>query len=101
MKSLKILIPVAAAILVLVAAAWAWQRLARPAESDFLVASGRIEGRITSLSARSAGRVMEIKADEGRTVERGGILVQLADPALHERINSMAARVRPFLLSVY
>lgn len=94
MKNFKILIPVAAAILVLAAAVWAWQRLTRPAESAFLVASGRIEGRITSLSARSAGRVAEIKADEGRTVERGETLVRLADPALHERINSMAARVR-------
>lgn len=66
----------------------------RPADSAFLVASGRIEGRLTTLSARSAGRVAEIKADEGRTVTRAEILAVLADPALNERINSQAASVR-------
>jgi HlyD family secretion protein len=70
------------------------QRLTRAPDTAFLVASGRIEGRLTTLSARSAGRVAEIKADEGRTVGRGDTLVVLADPALHERINSLAARVR-------
>jgi HlyD family secretion protein len=70
------------------------QRLTRAPESAFLVASGRIEGRLTTLSARSAGRVAEIKADEGRSVALGEIMVQLADPALRERINSLAARVR-------
>ena len=70
------------------------QRLTRAPDTAFLVASGRIEGRLTTLSARSAGRVAEIKADEGRSVERGGTLVVLADPALRERINSLAARVR-------
>ena len=70
------------------------QRLTRTPDTAFLVASGRIEGRLTTLSARSAGRVAEIKADEGRNVERGDILVLLADPALRERINSLAARVR-------
>jgi HlyD family secretion protein len=69
------------------------QRLRQAPESAFLVASGRIEGRLTTLSARSTGRVAEIRADEGRTVRRGEVLVQLADPALRERINSLAARV--------
>jgi len=70
------------------------QRLSRSPDSAFLIASGRIEGRLTTLSARSAGRVAEIRAEEGRTVERGEVLVLLADPALRERINSLAARVR-------
>ena len=70
------------------------QRLTRAPDTAFLIASGRIEGRLTTLNARSAGRVAEIKADEGRSVERGETLVVLADPALRERINSLAARVR-------
>jgi HlyD family secretion protein len=83
-----------AAVIVAVSAVLAWQRLTRAPDTAFLIASGRIEGRLTTLSARSAGRVAEIKADEGRTVERGETLVVLADPALRERINSLAARVR-------
>jgi HlyD family secretion protein len=76
------------------------QRLTRTPDTAFLLASGRIEGRLTTLSARSAGRVAEIKADEGRSVERGDTLVVLADTALHERIKSMAARVRRIEVSL-
>jgi HlyD family secretion protein len=94
MKNSRFLLLAAAAVLVLLATVWAWQRASRPADPAFLVASGRIEGRITSLSARSGGRVATLEADEGVTVERGAVLVQLADPALRERINSMEARVR-------
>jgi HlyD family secretion protein len=88
------ILAILAVVIVAVTAVLAWQRLTRAPDSAFLVASGRIEGRLTTLSARSAGRVAEIKADEGRSVERGETLVVLADPALRERINSLAARVR-------
>jgi HlyD family secretion protein len=83
-----------AVVIVGLTAVLAWQRLTRAPDTAFLIASGRIEGRLTTLSARSAGRVAEIKADEGRSVKRDEILVTLADPALRERINSLAARVR-------
>ena len=88
------ILAILAVVIAAVTAALAWQRLTRAPDTAFLVASGRIEGRLTTLSARSAGRVAEIKADEGRNVERGETLVVLADPALRERINSLAARVR-------
>ena len=88
------ILAILAMVIVAVTAALAWQRLTRAPDTAFLIASGRIEGRLTTLSARSAGRVAEIKADEGRNVERGETLVVLADPALRERINSLAARVR-------
>jgi len=83
-----------AVVIVAVTAVLVWQRLTRAPDTAFLIASGRIEGRLTTLSARSAGRVAEIKADEGRNVKRDEVLVTLADPALRERINSLAARVR-------
>jgi HlyD family secretion protein len=70
------------------------RRAARAPESPFLVASGRIEGRMTTVSARSAGRVTDIMADEGRSVGRDDTLVVLSDPALRERIGSLEARVR-------
>lgn len=85
---------VLAVVIAGITAVFVIQRLTRAPESAFLVASGRIEGRLTTLSARSAGRVADIRVDEGRSVARGEILVQLADPALRERINSLAARVR-------
>jgi len=88
------ILAILAVVIAAVTAVLAWQRLTRAPDTAFLIASGRIEGRLTTLSARSAGRVAEIKADEGRNVERGETLVVLADPALRERINSLAARVR-------
>lgn len=94
------ILAIIAAVIVSVTIVLAWQRLTRTPNTTFLIASGRIEGRLTTLSARSAGRVAEIKVDEGRTVERGETLVILADPALHERINSLAARVRRIELSL-
>jgi len=94
------ILAIIAVVILAVTAVLAWQRLARAPDTAFLIASGRIEGRLTTLSARSAGRVAEIKADEGRNVERGEILVILADPALRERINSLAARVRRIELSL-
>jgi HlyD family secretion protein len=88
------ILAIIAAVIVSVTIVLAWQRLTRTPDTAFLIASGRIEGRLTTLSARSAGRVAEIKVDEGRTVERGETLVILADPALHERINSLAQAER-------
>lgn len=88
------ILAILAVVIAAVTAVLAWQRLTRAPDTAFLIASGRIEGRLTTLSARSAGRVAEIKADEGHNVERGETLVVLADPALRERINSLAARVR-------
>lgn len=88
------ILAILAVVIAAVTAVLAWQRLTRAPDTAFLIASGRIEGRLTTLSARSAGRVAEIKADEGRNVERGETLVVLADPALRERINSLVARVR-------
>jgi HlyD family secretion protein len=88
------ILAILAVVIAAVTAVLAWQRLMRAPDTAFLVASGRIEGRRTTLCARSAGRVAEIKADEGHSVERGETLVVLADPALRERINSLAARVR-------
>lgn len=84
---------VLAAVVVGATGVFVVQRLRQTPESAFLIASGRIEGRLTTLSARSAGRVKEIRADEGQTVQRSQILAELSDPALRERINSLAARV--------
>lgn len=46
---------------------------------DVIVASGRIEGRITTLTAKSPAHVAEIKIDEGERVAAGAILAVLDD----------------------
>ena len=95
MKGSRLWILAAIAVLVLAGtAALLVRRMARAPDSAFLVASGRIEGRLTTVTARSAGRVVDIRADEGRHVGRDDTLVLLSDPALHERVHSLGARVR-------
>ena len=95
MKDFRLWILGAIAVLVVAGTGVAlFRRLTRTPESAFLVASGRIEGRVTTVSARSAGRVEDIRTDEGRSVGRDDTLAVLADPALGERINSLRARVR-------
>ncbi len=101
MKNLRLWILAAVAVLVLAGTGVVVvRRLARVPDPAFLVASGRIEGRLTTVSARSAGRVAEIRAEEGRGVGRDDVMAILSDPALRERINSLSARVRRFEASL-
>ncbi len=94
MKNLRLWLLAAIAVLVLAGAGiLGVRRMNRAPDPAFLVASGRIEGRLTPVSARSAGRVADIQAEEGRAVGRDAVLVVLADPALRERINPLDARV--------
>lgn len=77
-----------AVVLVGLLAFTAWQTLQQSVPEGVLIASGRIEGRITSLTTKTAGRVITIKADEGQTVKAGDELVVLDDKALRERVKS-------------
>jgi multidrug resistance efflux pump len=51
-----------------------------------LIASRRIEGRITTLTPKSSGWVVKIKADGGQTVSMDSVLAVLDDDAQRERI---------------
>jgi HlyD family secretion protein len=73
----RLTLGVAAALVVAltVAASWAVRRLPRDAD---LALSGTIEGTQVDVSARITGRIAELLAREGETVERGRTLVRLA-----------------------
>ena len=51
-----------------------------------LIASGRIEGRLTTLSAKSPAEIDEIFVDEGMFVERAQPLARLEDPTQRARV---------------
>jgi len=93
-KSKKIVLAAIVAIGVAVVSVLFWRSLRTPEPAGVLVASGRIEARLTSLTARSTGRVMQINADEGRPVKTGQILAVIDDEALRARVRSLEARVR-------
>jgi len=46
---------------------------------DIVRVTGEIESRHTTAGSRIGGRVMEVLAEEGDTVEKGAILIQLDD----------------------
>lgn len=71
----------AAALLVAAVAAAPWLLGRFPAD-DSLALSGTIEGTQVDVSAKIPGRITELLAREGQTVERGQVLVRLASDEL-------------------
>lgn len=62
--------------------------LAPPAPAGVLLASGRIEGRMTTLSPKTSAWVAALHADEGEAVRAGQLLATLDDQAQRERLRS-------------
>ena len=62
--------------------------LAPPAPAGVLLASGRIEGRMTTLSPKTSARVTALHADEGQAVRAGQLLATLDDQAQRQRLRS-------------
>ena len=61
-----------------------WLGPAAPA--GLLFASGRIEGRITTLTPKTSAWVVRLHADEGQRVKAGQVLATLDDQAQRERL---------------
>jgi HlyD family secretion protein len=62
--------------------------LAPPAPAGVLLASGRIEGRMTTLSPKTSAWVVALHADEGEAVQAGQLLATLDDQAQRQRLRS-------------
>jgi len=63
-----------------------WRMARAPVAHGILEASGRIEGRITTVSPKSLGRVVKILVDEGQAVGKDQVLALLDDDAQRQRI---------------
>ncbi len=72
---------------------WARSWLAPSQPAGLLFASGRIEGRITTLTPKSSARVVALHADEGQPVKPGQLLATLDDEAQRERVRSAAEQL--------
>lgn len=81
-----IAVGVAAAVILIGLALW--QVLKPAAAPGMLTSSGRIEGRVTTVTPKVAGRVVKLTADEGQVVEIGAPLATLEDEALRERVRA-------------
>ncbi|HNW39722.1 MAG TPA: efflux RND transporter periplasmic adaptor subunit [Candidatus Omnitrophota bacterium] len=76
LKVKKILIMVVIAVVVVVAGFYFWNRL-RLNDKSLVSGNGRIEATEIDVSAKLAGRVINIFVDEGDFVEPGQLLVQM------------------------
>jgi HlyD family secretion protein len=65
-----------------------------PADIGLVLASGRIEGRITTLTPKTSAWVVTLHADEGQAVRRGQLLATLDDQAQRERVRAVEEQVR-------
>ena len=68
-------------------------RLRPPAPAGLLAASGRIEGRITTLTPKSSAWVVRLHADEGQPVRQAQLLATLDDEAQRERVRAAQEQV--------
>lgn len=67
----------------------------RPSAPTGLVqASGRIEGRITTLTPKTSAWVVALHVDEGQAVRQGQLLATLDDQAQRERVRAAAEQVK-------
>jgi HlyD family secretion protein len=87
----RILIP----IFVLLAAFAVWKLFfSQPSVPDSIVAlSGRIEGDDSAISAKTSGRILEIRFREGDTVKAGETIALLDDQQVREREDQARAAV--------
>jgi HlyD family secretion protein len=87
----RILIP----ILLLLVGFAVWKFFfSHPASPDSVVAlSGRIEGDDSALSAKTSGRIMEVRFREGDSVKAGDIVAILDDQQVREREDQARAAV--------
>ncbi|MDY6941666.1 MAG: efflux RND transporter periplasmic adaptor subunit [Pseudomonadota bacterium] len=70
-----------------------WRATPQAVPEGLLVASGRIEGRITTIAPKVAGRVLELYADEGESVVSDQDLIALDDEALLARVDAAESQV--------
>lgn len=65
-----------------------------PTDTGLVLASGRIEGRITTLTPKTSAWVVTLHADEGQAVRQGQLLATLDDQAQRERVRAVEEQVR-------
>lgn len=80
-------------VLAIAAGAGVYELLKPDLSNYFVVASGRIEGRITDILPKASAWVVELPKDEGDAVRQGELLVRLDDQELKARRDAAAAAV--------
>jgi len=80
-------------VAVLIVAVLLKQAFEESAPEGVLISSGRIEGRIVTVTPKIAGRVLQIDVDEGGSAAVDGVIAKLDDPALRARVLASEAQI--------
>lgn len=88
MNTRRIILGLALAIGLLAVGVALWQVFKADPPVGVLEGSGRIEGRITTVTPKVSGRVVKIEVDEGQVVDISAPLLTLDDEALRERVRA-------------
>jgi HlyD family secretion protein len=82
------------AILAVIGAGGAWYFLSRPKLPAGLAAgNGRLEANMVYITAKYPGRLAEVLADEGDTVEAGQVLARIDTSALEAQLREAEAQI--------
>jgi len=87
--ALALVIAFAAALLAPRVISW----FGTPVPTGLVLASGRIEGRITTLTPKTSAWVATLHVDEGQPVRQGQLLATLDDRAQRERVRAAEEQV--------
>lgn len=95
MKHLRPLLAVAALLVAFAAIAWTvWDRNANRLPEGFAAGNGRIEADQIDIATRSAGRVAEIRVNEGDLVQKGDVLAVMDTRELEAQMARAEADTR-------
>src|SRR5215471_172415 len=94
MKSKKLVFAVAAVVVVGGGVA-AWLILSKPLlPPGFAASNGRLEAKQVDIATKYQGRIAEVLADEGDTVESGQIVARMDTQPLEAQLRNAEAKIR-------
>src|SRR5215470_11457081 len=91
----KKLIFITAAVVVIGGGAIAWVVLSKPAlPPGFAGSNGRLEAKQVDIATKYQGRIAEVLADEGNTVDAGQIVARMDTQPLEAQLRNAEANIR-------
>src|SRR6516165_11828066 len=91
----KKLILVTVAVAVLVGGVVAWWILSKPGlPPGFAASNGRLEAKQVDISTKYPGRIKEVLADEGDTVDAGQVVATMDTEPLEAQLRQAQAQIR-------
>lgn len=99
-KNKRLFYSIAFLIIAIVAGFFIYKKVKSNVDSYILKGNGRIEGREIAVSTKFAGKLLEIKVDEGDEVKKGQLLAEIDSRSMAANIESQKAKSDEILKQV-